>query len=59
MSQIVRLLWVHSPSLCFVQQLAGDPDEHAVGKRRLEARLGELVEHLCDGETVVLPEVIQ
>lgn len=48
----------NSPSLCLVQQFAGDPDEHAVGKGRLEAGLGELVEHLGDGETVVLPEVI-
>lgn len=33
----------HSPSLRLIQQLAGDPDQHAVGKRRLQARLGELV----------------
>lgn len=55
----MKSLKVHSPSLRLVQQLAGDADEHAVGERRLEARLGELVEHLSDGEAVVLPEVIQ
>lgn len=55
----IESLKVHSPSLRLVQQLAGDADEHAVGERRLEARLGELVEHLGDGEAVVLPEVIQ
>lgn len=32
-----------SPSLRLIQQLAGDPDEHAVGKRRLQTRFGELV----------------
>lgn len=48
-----------SPSLRLVQQFAGDPDEHAVGEGRLEARFGELVEHFGDRETVVLPEVIQ
>lgn len=50
---------VCSPGLGLVQQLAGDPDQHAVGKRRLEARFGELVEHFGDGEAVVLPQVIQ
>lgn len=55
----IRLLQVYSPSLGLVQQFAGDPDEHAVGEGRLETRLGELVEHLGDGEAVVLPEMIQ
>lgn len=50
---------VHSPSLRLVQQFACDPDEHAVGKWRFKSRLGELVEHLRDSETVILPEVIQ
>lgn len=59
MCRYKRLLQVYSPSLRLVQQFAGDPDEHAVGKGRLETRFGELVEHLGDGKTVVLPEVIQ
>lgn len=49
----------YSPSLCLIQQFASNADEHAVGKGRLETRLGELVEHLGDGKTVILPEVIQ
>lgn len=57
--QVPGCLEVYSPSLRLVQQFAGDPDEHAVGKGRLETRLGELVEHLGDSKTVVLPEVIQ
>ncbi len=52
-------LQIYSPALCLVQQFAGDPDEHAVGEGRLETRLGELVEHLGDSKSVVLPEVIQ
>lgn len=32
-----------SPSLRLIQQLAGDPDEHAVGKRWLQTRFGKLV----------------
>lgn len=59
MCRYKRLLQVCSPSLRLVQQFAGDPDEHAVGKGRLETRFGELVEHLGDSKTVVLPEVIQ
>lgn len=54
-----RSLQVYSPALCLIQEFAGDPDEHAVGEGRLETRLGELVEHLGDSKTVVLPEVIQ
>lgn len=56
---ITRLLPVCSPGFGLIQQFAGDPDQHAVGKGRLEARFGELVEHLGDGKAVILPEVIQ
>lgn len=48
-----------SPSLSLIQKLAGNPDEHAVGKRGLKTRFGELVEHLGDSQAVVLSEVIQ
>lgn len=48
-----------SPSLRLIQQLAGDPDQHAVGKRRLQTRLGELVQHLGDSQAVVLPQVVE
>lgn len=47
------------PSFRLIQKLAGDADEHAVGERRLEARLCELVEHLGDGQPVVLPQVVE
>ena len=50
---------VDVPPLRLLQQLAGDADQHAVGERGLEARLGELVEHLGDGQPVVLPEVVE
>lgn len=56
---IIWLLQVCSPGLGLIQQFTGDPYQHAVGKGRLEARFGELVEHLGDGKAVTLPEVIQ
>lgn len=55
----IELLQIYSPSLCLIQQFAGNPDEHAVGKGRLETRLGELVEHFGHSEAIILPEVIQ
>lgn len=56
---IIWLLQVCSPSLGLIQQFTGDPYKHAVGKGRLEARFGELVEHFGDGKAVILPKVIQ
>lgn len=56
---IICVLQVCSPGLGLIQQFAGDPDQHAVGKGRLEAGFGELVEHLGDSKAVILSEVIQ
>lgn len=47
------------PSFSLLQELAGNADQHAVRKRRFQARLGELIEHLRDGEAVVLSQVIE
>lgn len=55
----IRILQMYSPSLCLIQQFAGNANEHAVSKGRLETRLCELVKHLGHSKTVVLPEVIQ
>ena len=56
---IIWLLQVCLPGLGLIQQFTGDPYQHAVGKGRLEAWFGELVEHLGDGKAIILPEVIQ
>lgn len=57
--RFIRVLQVRSPGLGLFQQFTGDPNQHAVGKGGLEARFGELVEHLGDSKAVILSEVIQ
>lgn len=58
--EIINLsVQIYSPSLRLIQQLAGNADQHAVSKGRLETRLGELVEHLGHSKAIVLPQMVQ
>lgn len=47
------------PLFRLLEQFAGNPDQHAVGKLGFQAGFGEFIQHLGDSQAVVFPKVIE
>lgn len=47
------------PLFRLLEEFAGNPDQHAVGKLGFQPRFGEFIQHLGHSQAVVFPKVIE